>query len=171
MLRTTTRAVLVRRAPFVLQSRPSSSAAHDDHAHEVDDTVYPKEGFGAPIWRRTLLCVAGGIAFYELMGAPNDNQGWLPSLGRIAPSKDWTDIAARRAVEAASLGEQTQFFKTATRPPIYRSRAPESFYSVSPYGNPVGMSVQWDTTPPPPLPESAEKEKLETMKRILSSSK
>jgi hypothetical protein len=83
-------------------------------------------GFGAPIWRRTLLCVAGGIAFYELMGAPNDNQGWLPSLGRIAPSKDWTDIAARRAVEAASLGEQTQFFKTATRPPIYRSRAPES---------------------------------------------
>ncbi|KAJ7925149.1 hypothetical protein B0H13DRAFT_1975241, partial [Mycena leptocephala] len=145
MLRTATR--LARRpqnAPLVARSRPSSSAAahadHDDHHHhEQDDTVYPKEGFTAPVWTRTIVYTVAAVLFYEYFGAPADNdQFWLP----VAALQ--SDIASTRAAKETVHLQDRQLVRSATRPPIYRSRNPEDFYHVSPYGNPVGMTVEWN---------------------------
>ncbi|KAJ6557180.1 hypothetical protein B0H10DRAFT_2120977 [Mycena sp. CBHHK59/15] len=145
MLRTTTR--IARQPLVVLQGRPSSSAAHSH-----DDTVYPKEGFGAPIWRKTLLCIVGGTLFYEALGAPLEgDKAWMPSTDD-ASAESWVDVAARRASREVVLLEQRQFLKTTTRPPIYRRRNPEDFHNVSPFANGVGMHVQWSTPPPFELP-------------------
>jgi len=144
MLRTATR--LARRtynAPLVAQSRPSSSTAHahDDHHHEQDDTVYPKEEFGAPIWRKAIVCTVGAALFYEYLGAPLDNdQPWLPS---VATEENWANVASTRAAKETVLSEGRQLVRSAKRPPIYRSRNPEDFNHVSAYGNAVGISVDW----------------------------
>ncbi|KAJ6499440.1 hypothetical protein C8R45DRAFT_982404 [Mycena sanguinolenta] len=144
MLRTATR--LARRpqnAPLVSQSRPASSAvAHDHHHEQEDDTVYPKEGFGAPIWRKTLVCAASAILFYEFFGAPADNdQPWVPATTAGSP----TDLASTRAAKEDTLLKERQLVRTATRPIMYRSRGnPEDkFHNVSPYSHPVGQTVEW----------------------------
>ncbi|KAJ6593760.1 hypothetical protein B0H19DRAFT_1091892 [Mycena capillaripes] len=138
MLRTATR--LARRpqnAALGAQSRPSSSAvAHDaddhPHHHEKDDTVYPKEGFGAPIWRKTLVCTIGAALFY-------DDKPWVPATS----TETLVDIASTRAAKEDVMLQERQLVRSATRPKIYRSRNPEDFNHISPYGNPVGMSVDW----------------------------
>ncbi|KAJ7497159.1 hypothetical protein FB451DRAFT_1210359 [Mycena latifolia] len=153
MLRTATRlARRPRNAPAAVLSRPSSSAAHaeDDHHHhhEQDDTVYPKEGFSAPIWRKTLVCTIGAALFYEYLGAPLDNDKiWLPSTA-VAPQENWLDIASTRAAKEAVLSEERQLVRSAERPSIYRSRNPEDFNHISPFGNPVGMGVKWSKPSP-----------------------
>ncbi|KAJ6558590.1 hypothetical protein DFH09DRAFT_1365225 [Mycena vulgaris] len=149
MLRVATR--LARRphnAPAVALSRPSSSTAHhDEHHHdhpEQMDVDYPKEGFTGPIWRKTLACAIGAALFYEYLGAPADNDlPWLPATS-VEATESWTDIASVRAAKEAVISEGRQLVRSAERPPIYRSRNPENFNHISPYGNPVGMGVQWN---------------------------
>ncbi|KAJ7622817.1 hypothetical protein DFH06DRAFT_1231557 [Mycena polygramma] len=154
MLRTATR---VSRRPLVAQ-RPSSSVAHDehhDHHQEQDDTVYPKEGFGAPIWRKTLVFTIGAALFYEYLGAPADNEKpWLPATG-VATTESLIDIASARAAKESALQGDRQLVRSAVRPPIYRSRNPENFLHVSPYGNPVGMTVEWSRPSKSPMPSVA----------------
>ncbi|KAJ7733101.1 hypothetical protein B0H14DRAFT_2996801 [Mycena olivaceomarginata] len=144
MLRTATR--LARRPPVVSQSRPSSSAAaHDHHEHEQDDTVYPKEGFGAPIWRKTLVGAVGAVLFYEYLGAPADNEKpWIPVTDAVATASS-VDVASIRAAKEDSLLKDRQLVRTATRPPMYRSRSnPDNHFNhVSPWGNAVGQTVEW----------------------------
>ncbi|KAJ7782991.1 hypothetical protein B0H16DRAFT_1494964 [Mycena metata] len=143
MLRTATR--LARRPPLVAQSRPSSSvAAHDAHNdhHEQDDTVYPKEGFTGPIWRKTLALTLGAAAFYEFLGAPADGDlPWFPLIN--LPAARDLEVASTRAAAEKALLDSRQLVRTAVRPPIYRTRNPEDFNHISPYGNPVGMDVHW----------------------------
>ncbi|KAJ7502744.1 hypothetical protein B0H11DRAFT_1986157 [Mycena galericulata] len=151
MLRSATR--LARRPALVAQSRLSSTAAHahdgDHHHQEQDDTVYPKEGFSAPIWRKTLVCAIGAALFYEYLGAPLDNdQPWLPS---IATEENWASVASTRAAKENVLSEGRQLIRSAKRPPIYRSRNPEDFNHVSPFGNAVGMSVDWSKPSDSPM--------------------
>ncbi|KAJ7713948.1 hypothetical protein DFH07DRAFT_863651 [Mycena maculata] len=144
MLRTATRLPRRRQnAPLVALSRSSSSTAHEhDHHHEKDDIVYPKEGFGAPIWRKTLVVAIGAALFYECFGAPLDNdQPWL--LPTNAKEENWSNVASTRAAKEAALIEERQLVRSAKRQPIYRARNPEDFHHISPYGNPVGMSVGW----------------------------
>ncbi|KAJ7188404.1 hypothetical protein C8R46DRAFT_1054682 [Mycena filopes] len=137
MLRTATAIRLARRP---VQSRPSSSAAtHDDHHHEQDDTVYPKEGFTGPIWRKTFAFALAAALFYEFLGAPAEGDlPWFPSM-----SVSDLEIASMRAARESVDTESRQLVRTAARPHIYRTRNPEDFNHVSPYGNPVGMSVEW----------------------------
>ncbi|KAJ7078936.1 hypothetical protein B0H15DRAFT_859836 [Mycena belliarum] len=148
MLRTATRlARRPRNAPAAVLSRPSSSAAHvqDDHHdhHEQDDTVYPREGFTGPIWRKTLVCTVGAVLFYECLGAPLDNTlPWVP-LSDVAGPTSWLDIASTRAAKEKAVLEGRQLVRSAERPPIYRSRNPEEFNQISPFGNAVGMDVRW----------------------------
>ncbi|KAJ7647466.1 hypothetical protein FB45DRAFT_782232 [Roridomyces roridus] len=143
MLRATTG--LARRSAPLVARRSASSTAHthdDHHHHEQDDIVYPKEGFGAPIWRNTLFCIIGGTLFYEYLGAPAENdRPWLPSV--TATQSSWADIALTRAAKETALAEERQLVRSAKRPPIYRARNPEDFANVSPYGNAVGLAVNW----------------------------
>ncbi|KAJ7209520.1 hypothetical protein GGX14DRAFT_451797 [Mycena pura] len=143
MLRTATRLVGRPQKALVARSRPSSSsAAHDGHrTHEQDDTFYPKEGFGAPIWRKTFICTIAAVFFYEYLGAPGDND--RPWVTGTAATESLTDIASTRAANEAALLAERQLVRSATRPPIYRSRNPEDFNNISPYGNAVGMTVHW----------------------------
>ncbi|KAJ7045371.1 hypothetical protein C8F04DRAFT_432261 [Mycena alexandri] len=130
--RTATR--LARRPQLVAQSRPSSSAAahdaHHDH-HEQDDTVYPKEGFTGPIWRKTLALTLGAAVFYEFLGAPADGDlPWVPLVN--LPAERDLEIASTRAAAEKALVESRQLVRTAVRPPIYRTRNPEDFNHISP---------------------------------------
>ncbi|KAK7057315.1 hypothetical protein R3P38DRAFT_2840553 [Favolaschia claudopus] len=151
MLRTATR--LARRPPnslVVANTRPSSSAAvHDDHHHhEQDDTVYPPQGFGAPIWRKTLVCTIGAVIFYEYLGVPADNEKpWVPATEvTSAGSSSSLDLASARAAKEDTLLKDRHLVRTATRPPMYRSRTNpnDAFDHVSPYSNAVGQKVEWN---------------------------
>ncbi|KAJ7124877.1 hypothetical protein C8R44DRAFT_734251 [Mycena epipterygia] len=167
MLRTATHLARPRHA-LVVRSRPSSSAAHghdDHHHHEQDDTVYPKEGFSGPIWRKTLVCTIGAALFYEYLGAPADNDmPWLITP-HATKSESWLDIASTRAAKEAVLLQGRQLVRSAERPPIYRSRNPEDFNHVSPYGNPVGMGVAWSKPR-----EMSPEEKLDAKLKLQSKS-
>ncbi|KAJ7675058.1 hypothetical protein B0H17DRAFT_1081656 [Mycena rosella] len=165
MLRTATTRLARRpqNVPAVALSRPSSSAAHaeDDHHdhHEQDDTVYPKEGFTGPIWRKTLVFTVGAALFYEFLGAPSSNTlPWLPPSPTVLPAdhESVLDIAATRAAKQTVLSDERQLVRSAERPAVYRARNPEDFNHISPYGNPVGMGVKWNKpSKPAPADEPA----------------
>ncbi|KAF7315297.1 tRNA-guanine transglycosylase [Mycena indigotica] len=139
VLRTATRLV-GRRQPLLIASRSASSSTADHHQTE-DDFAYPKEGFGAPIWRKTAGFAILGVLFYEYLGTPGDNDvAWLPAAG----TEEFADEAALiRATRETALLQERQLVRSATRPPLYRSRNPEQFNHVSPYKNMVGMSVKF----------------------------
>ncbi|KAF7298190.1 SH3 domain-containing protein [Mycena chlorophos] len=94
-------------------------------------------GFGAPIWRRTLVLVVGGGLFYEYLGSPETaDLPWAPAVA----NENVTNIGATRAAREAGLIEERQLVRSATKQPVYRTRNPEEFNHSSAYNRTVGMN-------------------------------
>ncbi|KAF7321403.1 SH3 domain-containing protein [Mycena kentingensis (nom. inval.)] len=143
MLKATTRAVALR--PALLVARRAASSHH----HPEDTTVYPNEGFGAPIWRKTLVAAVAAGLFYEYFGAPSDSdKPWVlePTKSALVPLVE--DGETLRAAREIRLVEERTLVRSATRPAMYRTRNPEDFNMVSTFRVPIGMRVEWIDTKP-----------------------
>ncbi|KAJ4498331.1 hypothetical protein C8R41DRAFT_818770 [Lentinula lateritia] len=131
-------------APLSRQRNTSTSPSdHHDHHHiEEDTTVYPKEGFATPAWRRFfVLSIIIGAA-YQFAPQPSEEAfvtRWLAMY--TTTSEKWLDMNVRHTVLSKEVAEGVNLLTTATRPPINRMRFPQMMDNASPFNVQVGLNA------------------------------
>ncbi|KAF9071082.1 hypothetical protein BDP27DRAFT_1446572 [Rhodocollybia butyracea] len=130
-------------SPLIRQRNASSS--HEDHHVEEDSTVYPKEGFTSPAWRRFfVVSILAGVAikFAEEQSEEAFITRWIAMY--TTSSEKWLDMNAGHTALSKGSAETVHLITSASRPPMHRMRFPQMLDNASPFNVPVGISADTD---------------------------
>ncbi|KIK67105.1 hypothetical protein GYMLUDRAFT_37142 [Collybiopsis luxurians FD-317 M1] len=118
-------------------------ASNDHHHHiEEDSSVYTKEGFTSPAWRRFFIASILVGAAYKFAPEPSEEAfitRWLSMY--TTTSEKWLDINVGHTVLSQDSAEAVKLFTTAARPPVHRMRFPQMMDNASPFNVPVGLDA------------------------------
>ncbi|EPS99870.1 hypothetical protein FOMPIDRAFT_1024014 [Fomitopsis schrenkii] len=131
----------------VLRSRLASSHAHeehhDDHHGEAhDSTVYPRESFSGPFWRRFALATIGVVAFYQFAPAPGEENRLSAGIAEYTkPAEFWDKLTVKHLLQTVEVSDGALLIGDAKPAPVHRYRYPQRFEQGSPHLQPVGLVV------------------------------
>ncbi|KAJ3794739.1 hypothetical protein GGU11DRAFT_729746 [Lentinula aff. detonsa] len=130
--------------PLIRQRYASTSHGdhHGQHHIEEDATVYPKEGFATPAWRRFFVVSIIAGAVYQFAPKPSEEAfitRWLAMY--TTTSEKWLDMNVRHTALSKNAAEGVNLLTTASRPPIHRMRFPQMMDNASPFNVPVGLNA------------------------------
>ncbi|KAF9264240.1 hypothetical protein L218DRAFT_901106 [Marasmius fiardii PR-910] len=120
----------------------STNTHHDEHHGELDNTVYPKEGFSSPVWRNTVIVSVLAYVAWQYAPEPNDEAyitQWITMYK--TPKEKWLEMNATHAAQSREVAEQVQTFDLGVAPPVHRLRFPQLIDQASPFCNGVGMNA------------------------------
>ncbi|KAJ4468222.1 hypothetical protein J3R30DRAFT_3560256 [Lentinula aciculospora] len=129
----------------LLRQRNASTSQSDHHGHhhvEEDTTVYPKEGFATPAWRRFFVVSMIVGAAYQFAPEPSEEAfvtRWLAMY--TTTSEKWLDMNVRHTALSKDIADGVELFATATRPPVHRMRFPQMMDNASPFNVQVGLNA------------------------------
>ncbi|TCD62605.1 hypothetical protein EIP91_006651 [Steccherinum ochraceum] len=133
----------------LVQSRLASSHAdphhHQDHHGESShgqDLSFPKENFSSHVWGKSILAVAGVIAFYNFAPAPGEDNYISRVISHYStPSEYWQKLNEQHLALSAQAQSDQLVIAEAQMPPVHRYRYPQSLEQYSPHLHAVGRSV------------------------------
>ncbi|CAE6357098.1 unnamed protein product [Rhizoctonia solani] len=133
--------VVSRQGSFAQQTRLGSSQAnHDSHA---EAETYPSEGFNFAFWRRTILLVGSGFAFYYFAPSASSAEEKANALTQYLTTsrEDSKRVHDGHLVLAKADADARILTDGATKPPVIRLRNPTIFENASPHCLGVGQQA------------------------------
>ncbi|CAB4381348.1 hypothetical protein RhiirA5_347422 [Rhizophagus irregularis] len=115
------------------------------YATESGSHQFPKEGFGAPIWRRTLGVVIFGLIWYQAdqyftkKGEKHPVTKWIETL--MIPESEYKRRNLAHLYLSVEAAKDKVLFGEAKPPPIYRLKDPDQFERASPHCIEPGLEV------------------------------
>ncbi|RHZ88517.1 hypothetical protein Glove_22g119 [Diversispora epigaea] len=129
---------LTRQLQSIRQLQSTRQYATRQYATNETNQEIRKEGFGAPIWRNSLIVCLVGFAWYHLdkyITKSGENKHPITELieSWMTPDAEWRRITLNNLAYKTKTAEDTMLMLEARPPPMYRLRYPEQFESMNPF--------------------------------------